>query len=565
MNLKRARQCLLGLVAVMVLIVGRLTFLQVFRQGFLQQKADAQQTSMRELHPERGKIFDVRGEELAFSVELPSLYVDPQELAKSPSAVPALAKAMGWTRGELEVRLKASRRFVWLKRQVSLDESRRVLALGLPGVGSQMEFKRFYPQKSLAAHLLGFVGIDHTGLEGVESAYDQALGGSAVIAMLPRDARGRPLLSDARRVDPVPGESVQLTIDGRIQHLVEMELGQTFRRYQAKGASALVMDPRTGAVIAMANYPTFDPNQFSESGREARRNRAVTEAFEPGSTFKLVTMAAALQEKIVTEEEKVFCENGEYEIYDHVIHDHEKRGWLTYRDVFGFSNNVGTVKAGIKMGSATLYRYAKAFGFGQVTGIDIPGEARGVLREPKQWSRLSMTAVPIGQEVSATVVQLAAAFGAVANGGIYVAPRVVAAKRSSDRASFAKVAVPRTRRIIEESTAHRLKALLRHAVDHGTGQAARIDGYEVAGKTGTAQKIDAKRKEYSETRFVASFIGFFPASAPRYVMAVVIDEPDTVYWGGSVAAPAFQAMAKRIIYLTDMMPSTVVASNRKAP
>jgi len=547
-------------IGMMGLIVGRLTFLQVIRQGVLHEKAEAQQTTMREMHPLRGRLLDAQGQELAFSVELPSLYMDPQELRKSSTAPLALAKALGWKREELEERMKAGKRFVWLKRQIPVDESRRVLSLGLPGVGSQMEFKRFYPKKSMAAHLIGFVGMDHSGLEGLEMAYDRPLGGSIMMAVLPRDARGRPLLSDARYVDPQPGDSFQLTVDATIQHIAETELGRAYQRYHAKAASVMVMDPSSGAILAMANYPTFDPNQFTESSKEARRNRAVTDAFEPGSTFKLVTMAAALQEEAVKEDDKVFCENGEYAIFDHVIHDHEKRGTLTVRDVFGYSSNVGTVKIGMKIGPKILHQYAKAFGFGRPTGVDMPGEARGVLREPRQWSRLSMTSVPIGQEVSVSVVQLVAAYAAVANKGRWVTPHFMSTRLSSHGKVKERFEEPQDRRVITEKTAERLTALLRHAVEQGTGQGARVEGFEIAGKTGTAQKSDAKRKEYMQGRYVSSFIGFFPASAPRYVMAVIIDEPDGVYWGGSVAAPAFQAMAKRIAYTTGMMPATVASA-----
>lgn len=561
MNLKRANQCVGLLIGLMMLVIGRLTYLQVVKKGMLQEKADSQQTTLREIHPMRGRIMDAKGEELAFSVELPSLYVDPQELRKSSVAEPLLAKSMGWSRETLQKHLSGSKRFVWLKRRISQEESRRVLGLGLPGVGTQMEYKRFYPKGTMAAHLLGFVGMDHTGLEGLEMAYDHFLGGSAVMSVLPRDARGRPLLMDVRYVDPKPGESLQLTIDSTIQHIVEMELGRAFHQYQAKGASAVVMNPSTGAILAMANYPAYDPNRFGEASKDARRNRAVADAFEPGSTFKVVTMAAALQEGAAKEGDKIFCENGEYKIFDHVVHDHEKRGWLTLQDVFGYSSNVGTVKVGMKLGAQVLHQYAKAFGFGRSTGVDVPGEGKGLLREPRQWSRLSLTAIPIGQEVSSTVVQLVAAFSAIANGGRAVTPFVVARRFSAKGAVTWAHRDQKGKRVIEVSTADRLKVLLRHAVTQGTGQSANVEGFEVAGKTGTAQKSDSHRKEYIEGRYVASFIGFFPVTAPRYVMAVVIDEPNTVYWGGSVAAPAFQAMAKRLAYSTGMIP--VLASSSR--
>jgi cell division protein FtsI (penicillin-binding protein 3) len=535
-------------------VAARLAHLQIVRHGELAALAERQYSRTVVLHPKRGPIVDRHGVPLAVSGPAASLFVQPRYVGDPVRVAARLAPILQMPAAEIHPTLVSSRSFTWLRRRLPPALAERVQALREPGLGLVDEPLRLYPNRELAAHVVGFEGVDG-GLEGIERAWERALAGAPGRAIVGRDALGREVASQVELKPPVPGHGVMLTIDANIQHVAERELDAAWRRTRAMAGMVVVLDPRTGDVLAVAIRPTFNPNAFLDvPSRDVWRNRAITDPFEPGSTFKVVLAAAALEEGIVRPEDRIYAENGSITIARTTIHDWKKYGWLTFAEVLQNSSNVGSIKVGLALGPSRYHRYLTGFGFGQATGVGLPGESRGLLREPARWSALSLPTMSIGQEISVTALQLAAAVGAVANGGTLMRPRLVRSVFDDHGREIRTIAPLAVRQVVSPRTARELTRLLVQVVDGGTGRKATIPGYEVAGKTGTAQKSDPTTRRYSHAPGVLSFVGFAPADAPRFVMLVLLDEPKTDRWGSEAAAPIFAAIGGEILRYLGVPP-----------
>lgn len=541
----------------MLAVAGRLTALTVVDHERYLARAASQQQRRIELPPSRGTIFDVRGRTLAVSVEVESAWADPAEVAEvgDPEAVAAaLGSTLRLDHEKLAAELSGPGRFVWLARRLDPPDAERVRALDLPGVRFQHETKRYYPNRSLAAPVLGFVGTDSVGLAGVEQQYDEQITGRAGRRTVLADARRRRAVTPHLAFTaPEPGRDLVLTLDVAIQHVVERELTRAVEESGAKGGTAVVLDPWSGAVLAMASVPGFDPNRFTAYPAERLGNPVVQEVYEPGSTFKMVTATAALAANLIDPHDVIDCEMGGIQLGSVRIRDHKPFGLLTFRDVIARSSNVGAIKAGLRVGRDRLHAQAAAFGFGAPTGIDLPGEASGMLHPPEAWRPNSVAYVAFGHEVTVTPLQLANAFAAVGNGGTLFRPFVALEQRGPGGEVERRGAPEVLGRPLAPTTAREIERLLEAVVADGTGKAAAVPGYTVAGKTGTAQKVVGGR--YAPGRYIASFAGFVPARRPALVAAVVIDEPrPPLYHGGQVAAPVFAAIAEPILLYLGVPP-----------
>ncbi|MGB9628197.1 MAG: penicillin-binding protein [Thermodesulfobacteriota bacterium] len=544
-----------------VLIAGRMFQLQVLKKEELYRLASQQHRIQIPIVPKRGTIYDSKENELAVSIEVDSVFADPRKIIELDQTVQAIASVLQIDRQELMKRFKKGRSFEWVQRKISPKEAEEIKSLQLSGIYFLKENRRFYPNGPLAAHVIGFVGLDSKGLEGVEYQYDSFLQGEGEVMTLVRDARGREIaLGDFHSRGGSHIRNVILTLDRPLQHIVEMELCKAVEKWGAKGGMAIAMDPFTGKVLAMASHPSFDPNQFIQYRSKNWRNRAIADTFEPGSLFKTFLAAAAIEEKAVKPSDPFYCENGEYTVYDHTIHDHSKHGWLTFQQIIKFSSNIGASKVGEKMGKERFYQYLKAFGFGEKTRIGLPGEEKGVLHHPRYWVPVTLNTISFGQGVSVTGIQLITALSAIANGGILMKPYVVE-KITDEKGGLTQSFQPEAiRRVISEETARTLSNLLKSATEKGgTGEMAVPNGYEVAGKTGTAQKPNTLLGGYYEDRYLSGFMGFGPLDRPKIVLLVVIDEPQGNSYGGVVAAPVFRAiMEKALPYLNIFPKGTMV-------
>ena len=535
-------------------LTGRLAWLMIAKHGELSQLAERQYSRTIVLNGARGPIVDRHGAPLATSTPAESLFAQPRGIGDPVRAAARLAPLLEQPERDVHAALTSGRSFVWLKRRLPPAIAARVRALGEPGLGFVDEPLRLYPNRELAAHVVGFEGIEG-GLEGVERALNEQLAGTPGKTIVGRDALGREVVTQRVLAPAVPGRGVMLTIDKTIQYLAEREIDAAYRRTQAKAAMAVAMDPRSGDILALAIRPTFNPNAFLDvASREVWRNRAVTDPFEPGSTFKVILAAAALEEGVVRPDERIWAENGQLTIAKTVIHDWKKFGWLTFTEVLQNSSNVGSMKVGLALGRERYYRYMTAFGFGALTGVGLPGESRGTLRAPERWSALSLPTMSIGQEVSVTALQMVAAFGAVANGGTLMQPRLVRSEFAADGRELRRWEPRAVRQVISPETARTLNRMLVRVVEEGTGHFAAVAGYEVGGKTGTAQKLDPNTRRYSRAPGVLSFIGFVPADEPRLVMLVMLDEPKTEKWGSEAAAPIFSAIAGPVLRYLEVPP-----------
>lgn len=540
-----------GLLALGYMGVGaRLVWLQIIRHDFLALKAARQQQEVVEIPARRGTIYDRNGRELAVSIDTDSLYAVPASIDDPGDAAKKLAPILGMDVKAVKAKLDDGKRFVWLARKVSPDVPDRIKAVGDFGgaLGWLADSRRYYPKKELASHVLGFTGMDNKGLEGLEAEYEQSIGGVAGKAITERDGTGREVLSvDEARNSPKPGSDIVLTLDENIQYVAEKELDAIMEKYSPISATAIVMDPRTGEILALANRPCYNPNNIKDASPSKWRDRAVTDLYEPGSTFKIITASAALEEKVIRPGDIVDCGDGEIELGGRIIHSaHNEGGRLTFTQVIQKSNNVGTIKVAMRLGPDRLYKYAKAFGIGEKTGVDLPGEVSGRLKEVKDWSGTSIGCIPIGQEVDVTALQMLTVLNCVANGGWYVQPYVVSAIRSADGTKISQPVREKPRRVISEATAKTLTGILCNVVeDGGTAVQANVKGWQVAGKTGTAQKYDPAIKRYSQTKFMGSFVGFVPAENPRLSCIVVVNEPKGQHYGGSVAGPAFRNIVEQ--------------------
>jgi len=534
------------------LVVVRSYQLQVLNRNAWEERAERQHQKVLPLTPQRGTIYDRNGEELALSIEVDSIYIEPNRVEDPKLTGSQLAKALSLPVRVVRDKVNSDRGFIWLKRQVSAMESARVHELDLPGVGFIKEHRRFYPNSEIGAQVLGFTGLDPQGLEGLELEYDSVVLGQGGFLVTERDALGRSIGSGQKEVrGRSRGADLFLTLDKNIQYIVEKELERGIKKVGAKSGSVVVLEPSTGKVLAMASQPDFNPNAISEYRPSQWRNRVLTDTFEPGSTFKPLLMAAALNEGLIRPDQIIDCEKGSYAVGGKVIHDHHPYDKLTVRDVLKVSSNIGSAKIGKILERERFSSYLQDFGFGAKTGVDLPGEVTGLVRPPSQWFEVDMAAMSFGQGLSVTSLQLANAVATIANGGYLMTPYLV--ERIVDgRGEVLESRGPQVvRRVIDPKIAALVLGMMTRTTEEGgTGTLADIPGYTVAGKTGTAQKVDPVTGGYSVDKRVASFIGIVPAEAPRLVILVVIDEPKGIPYGGVVAAPVFaQIAAKTLRYL----------------
>jgi cell division protein FtsI (penicillin-binding protein 3) len=527
-------------------IFARAVHLQIIMGPQLKKMAMKQHRKTLNLQSKRGDIFDRNSKELAVSVEVDSVFAQPNKIEAPRTVARVLSPILGVSFFDLEKKLRSEAGFVWLKRQVDLKDEQRQIVKELDGVGIMKESRRYYPNRQLASNIIGFTGLDANGLEGIERYYDSMLKGTSARFTGDKDAMGRMLVyQDLDKTVPLEGMEVELTIDKTIQYVAEKALKKAVDKYGAVGGTAIVMDPATGEILAMANQPSFDPNEIGRFDSTHWKNRAVTDVFEPGSTFKLFLIAAALDEGIVKPSSSFFCENGSYRVADRVFHDHEKYGWLDVPHIIKYSSNICSAKIGEKLGKVQLYRYMKAFGFGAKTGIDLPGEATGFVRHYNKWSGVTLHTVSFGQGVSVSGVQLLNAVSAIANGGFLMKPYVVKSVKAPGGQVISESHPVIARRIISEETARTLTGMLVGVTEEGgTGVKAAIADFDVAGKTGTAQKPDFQNGGYERGAYVASFVGFVPAKNPRLAILVTVDEPKGEYYGGSVSGPVFKEIAE---------------------
>ncbi len=529
--------------------------MQVLKAPELKKMAERQHSKTLTIQSRRGEIYDRNRKEMAVSIEVSSVFAQTRQISSPARTASVLAPMLSMSRAEIESRIRASNGFVWLKRRVDLNEAQVLAVKELDGIGITKESRRYYPNRQLASNVLGFTGMDANGLEGVEMRYDEILKGATLTIEGSKDARGRVLLfEDLDKKVPVEARTVELTIDKTLQYIAEKALDKAIDGSRAKGGTAIIMDPSTGEILAMASRPTYDPNDVRGYTADAMRNRNITDVFEPGSIFKLFLVAAALEEKTIVPSDIVYCENGSYQVADRVFHDTKKHGWLTVPQIIKYSSNIGSAKIGERLGKEQLYRYTKAFGFGTLTDIDLPGETRGALRHYKTWSRVTVDTVSFGQGVSASSVQLVTALSAIANGGFLLKPYIVKAVKEPNGAVVRQTNPTIVRKVISEDTARLVTQMLIGVTVEGTGVKAAIDDFEVAGKTGTAQKPDLVRGGYMKGAYLASFMGFVPANDPRLAILVTVDEPQGDYHGGSVAAPAFKEIASQGLSYLGVFP-----------
>lgn len=558
----RAQAVFLGFFAFLVFCIGRLFYIQLFHYGYLSSLARKQHNIFVDLEPRRGTIYDINLKPLAVNIAADSVYACPNEIPdKSKEMI--IRQLMPILKADysfLKDRLYRKKSFIWLARKIYPEQSAEIKKLKIKGIDFIKESRRCYPNGYLMSHIIGFAGLDNTGLEATELYYNKYLKGDNGFALFLRDARQKKLDLWEELALPRDGNDLVLTVDETIQFIAERELDKAVKLYHAKAGTIIVMNPYSGAVLALANRPKYDLNEYSKAGKDQLRDRAVCDLFEPGSVFKIVTASAALEENKVSEETRFFCENGAYRVANHTLHDHTSHGWLTFREVVEQSSNIGTVKVAQLIGPDLVYRYAKLYGFGAKTGIDLPGEISGMLKEPRFWSKVSIAAIPIGQEVGVTAIQLASAVSVIANGGVMVKPYIVDEIKDKYGQSLKKFEPVAVRRVVSVRTAERLRQMLQGVIERGTGKFARLNGYTAGGKTGTAQKLEPNGA-YSHNKFIGSFVGFAPAESPAIVIVVTLDEPHP-YYGGVVAAPVFKNVANDVLrYLSSNVAAEIAALN----
>jgi cell division protein FtsI/penicillin-binding protein 2 len=551
---RRIRMFLAALTIAFGGLLLRATWLQGVRAESLARLGQTQHRETVTLPAARGTIYDRTGVELGLGEPATTVFANPKQIVNARAAAVAVERTLGLDANRVFPRLAdRTHGFVYVERQADPAQAAALKRLKLPGFGFYPEERRSYPQSSVAAQVLGYVGIDGTGLAGLELQFDRALSGRAGTETLVKDPSGQVL--DVQNVRPeVPGRNVYLTLDHSIQANAEEVLRATVQKWHAKSASAIVLDPRTGAVLAMAVQPGYDANRYPFAPRDLQRNRTVTDTYEPGSTFKLITVAAALSDRLVSASTR-FTLPYSLRVADRVIHDAEPRGTVNYSvaQILAHSSNIGAIELAEMLGRSRLSRWISRFGFGRTTGIDFPGESPGIVLPPDKWSGSTIGNVPIGQGIAVTPVQMAAAYAAIANRGVWSRPHLVDHVAGGARPSLYR------RRIVSRRMARELMIMLKDVVAEGTGQYAAIPGYEVAGKTGTAQKPDS-HGGYATGRYVASFVGIVPASRPRIVVLVTVDEPQGAIFGGVVAAPAFQQIARFDLQYLEVPPDATTTS-----
>ena len=553
----------------MTAVFGRLTYLQLFLHSEYLARAQRQQQRTIEITPKRGDIFDRNMRPLAMSIPVDSAFAVPAEIADEHLAARLLSGVLNIPQEALEARFESSRSFVWVMRKLPPEKAEAIAALNLKGIYFQKENQRFYPKRGLAAHVLGFVDVDEKGLGGIEHELDSRIRGKSEKIIVMADARQR--WFDGGEAQRERGASVVLTLDEKIQYIAERELAAAIAKTHALAGSVIVTNPNTGEILAMANWPKFNPNAANEAPAEARMNRAVTALYEPGSTFKLITLAAAFDQGITRPDEVFDCENGAVYVAGHRIRDHKPFGLLSVADILAESSDVGAIKIALRLGAPRFYDYIRAFGFGVPTGVDMPGESKGILRRLENWTPISIGSISMGQEVGVTPIQLITAVSAIANGGLLYKPHVVTELRRGQQVLPAEgpLSPAEPRRAIRPETAATLRRLMEGVVLNGTGKLAHLDGWTAAGKTGSAQKIDPATGRYSPTQLIASFTGFAPINNPAVTILVSLDSPVGLHEGGQVAAPVFKRVAEQVLAYLDvprdvpLSPKLVQAAYKK--
>jgi cell division protein FtsI (penicillin-binding protein 3) len=536
-----------------IALISRAFQLQVLSGKKLKTLAQRQHTTVLQLPPERGVIYDRNGEKLAVSIMANSVCADPSKIADPVKTAGQVAEVLNLDNRAVFKKISTPKNFCWLARKISPEQAASVEKADVEGIFLVKEPKRFYPNGELAAHLLGFVGMDASGLEGLESRYDESLKGKPEKLAWARDAKGKRLFLRVENNEIRKSESINLvlTIDSRIQYLVETSLKEAVLDKGAKGGLAIVMDPKTGEILALANQLGFNPNNVEGLKPERWRNHAIADYYDPGSTFKPFLVAGAMEEKIVKETDKFFCENGNYKIANRVIHEANKKryGTLMVKEILKYSSNIGSAKIAQKMGKEKFYDYIQKFGFGEKTGIDLPGESPGSVRPVKNWVPVDTAMIAFGQGVSVTAIQLISAVSAIANDGVLMKPYIVRGFADKDNRLIKLYTPTVVRKVVSPGVAKRLTNMLTEVVgaDDGTGKNAKIVNVAVAGKTGTSQKFDSTRGVYSSERVRTSFMGFFPADNPQVAILVILDEPQRDKWGGVASAPVFKKIGEQIL------------------
>jgi cell division protein FtsI (penicillin-binding protein 3) len=548
---KRIR-ILTAVLGIWALAIGaRLTLLQVVQSNTYIQKAADQQQDVVQVTPRRGDILDRENNVLATSVEADSVFARPIEM-KNPAAVAKrLALLTGIPLNEMLRKLNPDRRWVWIARKISPKQRRAIEKARLPGVYFQTEYRRFYPNRHMAAHLLGYVNVDERGQGGLELKYDREVRGEPGSALWYVDAHGTVYQRETQVLQT--GATLITTIDKNFQYIVEKELEAAQDKTNAAGIWIVVMDPNTGAILANANSPSFNPNSYRDFPESTWSvNPTVSLFYEPGSTFKPVTIAAALEEGLTTPDEQIFCENGVIVLGKRSIRDHDPYGWLSVREIMQNSSNVGTIKLGLRVGEERLKSYIDKYGFGQKTQVDLPAEVAGTVHDLSNWTKTSIASISMGHEVTVTPLQTAVMVSTIANGGIRYKPYVVQ-KIDDPRAGVTEIK-PSGTRVMAQTTAGQLRVMLEDVVTDGTAKTSQLEGYRAAGKTGTAEKVDNVNGGYFRSKYVSSFAGFVPVSDPKLTIVVVIDEPKGQHYGGMVAAPVFKRIAEQLLRKMSVLP-----------
>jgi cell division protein FtsI (penicillin-binding protein 3) len=538
------------LAAVLVLWCGgiclRLVYLQIFRYGSFEKRAIHERERTEEVSARRGIIYDRTGRELAMSISVDSAFAVPTEIPDLAGTISLISRITKTDPRETLAKCKAARTFCWVARKADAEIADRIRALNLRGIYFQKESRRFYPKRELAAQVLGYVGMDDEGLSGIERQYDEQLRGQPGRMLISVDAHRKWFGSVEKQ--PEPGENVVLTIDQQIQYIAERELATAMEQTHAVTGTVIVQNPHTGEILALANQPTFNPNRTSEITPERLKNHAVSDVYEPGSTFKVVTISAALEEKLTRPDEIFDCQMGSIVINGMRIRDSRPHGLLPVWGILAESSDVGAIKIALRLGEDRFYRYIRAFGFGQQTGIELPGETRGLTKPVSRWSKVSIGAISMGQEIGITPLQLSSLASTIANDGVAVPPRIVAGTTDPQPTPQTVAFHPADgRRVISPMTAAEMKQMMQKVVLEGTGKRAILEGYSSAGKTGTAQKVDPATHAYSKTKYVASFAGFAPLNNPAIVVAVILDSAVGLHQGGQVSAPVFQRVAQQVL------------------
>jgi len=546
-----------GLLCLWLLVIClRLVYLQIFCYGDFERRAQHQQQRSFDLSPKRGVIYDRAGRELAMSIQVDSAFVVPSEAPDLANTISLIARITNDDPRVVLADCRAHKTFCWVARKADAEVIERIRALNLQGIHFQKEPKRFYPKRELAAQILGYVGTDDQGLSGLERQFNQQLQGKPGKLMISVDARKRWFASVEK--EPESGNSVVLTIDQNIQYIAERELERGMEETHAIAGTVIVENPHTGEILALTNRPTFNPNSRKEIKNDALKNRAVSDVYEPGSTFKMVTISAGLEEKITRPDEMFDCQMGSIVINGMRIRDSRPHGMLSVADIIAESSDVGAIKVALRLGDERLYKYIRAFGFGQQTGIELPGETRGLTKPVERWSKVSLGAISMGQEIGISPLQLASLIATIANDGVHVAPRIVAGTIGAGTIAAGTIApqnTPQTiafqpavgTRVISSLTAAEMRQMLQGVVLHGTGRKALLEGYSSAGKTGTAQKVDPATGAYSKTKYVASFAGFAPINDPQIAVVVILDSAVGLHQGGQVSAPVFQRITQQVL------------------